>query len=627
MPHSKTHRWKEKIVPPENVLEKIRPGMNIFLGTGMAEPRTLVRCLMESGRDNLQDLELIQLVSLGDTVSIDEKYSRKYRLKTFYAGWVASTAITAGRVDLIPSRFSRIPWLFKSEAVRIDAAFVQITPPDETGYASLGLGVDVARHAMGKASFVAGEINEKVPFTLGDTLVHINDFDSLVEAQDPPIYLPRWPVDTVFDRIAAHIAATIEDGSCISFSIGPIYEALSCHLSSKKDIGVHTPFFTDALMDLAQKGVITNRRKAVSRGKSIASYVLGTQTLMNWLDHNPLVDFQPLNVVMDPRNIGGNDRFLAILPARKVDLTGGIALHVGMGNMTAGPGVVQELFAGAALSRGGRTIFALPSRNRQGKPNILLSIADYPNLFSNQESLDMVITEYGTAYLTGRTMRERAQALIDIAHPGDRAELVRQAKEAKLLYTDQIYFPESGHLYPDQISRTHIFQDNLTVHFRPIKPSDEGEMRRLFYRFSDRSIYYRYFSPVRTMPHGRMQEYVNVDYRDIMSIVGVIKSAGAERIIAEARYVRMKDRPFADAAFIVDEEYQNKGISSFLLEMLTTISREQGGIQGFKADVLADNKAMLRVFEKGRFPVRAVLAGNAYELIIPFSDEKQAPDT
>jgi acyl-CoA hydrolase/RimJ/RimL family protein N-acetyltransferase len=622
----KTHRWKDKIVSPENVLEKIRPGMSIFLGTGMAEPRTLVRRLMESGRDNLQDLELIQLVSLGDTVSIDERYSGKYRLKTFYSGWVASTAITAGRVDLIPSRFSRIPWLFKSGAVRIDAAFVQITPPDETGYASLGLGVDVARHAMEKASLVVGEISEKVPFTLGDTLVNIDDFDCLVQSTEPPFYLPRWPVDATFDRIASHIAAIIEDGSCLSFSIGPIYEALSCHLSAKKDIGVHTPFFTDSLMDLTKAGVVTNRRKSVSRGKSIASYVLGTQALMNWLDHNSLVDFQPLNVVMDPRNIGRNNRFMAILPARKADLTGGIALHVGMGNMTAGPGVVQELFAGAALSRGGRTIFALPSRNRQGKPNILLSVADYPNQFSNPESLDMVVTEYGAAYLAGRTMRERAQSLIDIAHPGDRADLVRQAKESMLLYTDQIYFPESGHLYPNGISSTHVFKDNLTVHFRPIKPSDEGEMRRLFYRFSDRSIYYRYFSPVKTMPHGRMQEYVNVDYRDAMSIVGVIKTAGAERIIAEARYVRMKDRPFADVAFIVDEDYRGRGISSFLLEMLIGIALEQGGIQGFKADVLADNKAMLRVFEKGRFPMQVVLAGDAYELTIPFSGDLQTPD-
>ena len=234
--------WKTKVVLPDRVFEEIKPGMTIFLGTGMAEPRTLVKQLMESKRANLQDLEMIQLVSLGDTVSIDERYSRKYRLKTFYSGWVASTAITAGRVDLIPSRFSRIPWLFKSGAVHIDVAFIQITPPDENGHASLGLGVDVARYAMDKASLVVGEINENIPCTLGDTFVHIDDFNYLVQSTEPPIYLPRWPVPESYDRIGAHIAAIVDDGSCLSFSIGPVYEALACQLWYKKNLGVHTPF-------------------------------------------------------------------------------------------------------------------------------------------------------------------------------------------------------------------------------------------------------------------------------------------------------------------------------------------------------------------------------------------------
>jgi acyl-CoA hydrolase/RimJ/RimL family protein N-acetyltransferase len=618
----KTSHWKEKLVTPEKALAAIEPGMSIFIGTGMAEPRTLVRQLMASTESNLQDLEMIQLVSLGDTVSIDERYSRKYRLKTFFSGWVASSAITAGRVDLIPSRFSRIPWLFKSGAIRIDAAFVQITPPHETGYSSLGAGVDVARYAMEQADLVVGEINESVPRTLGDTLVYEDEFDYFVQSTESPLYIPRWAAPEVYRKLAANIAAIIEDGSCISFAIGPLYEALGERLQQKRNLGVHTPFFTDALMDLVKAGAVTNRLKGFYRGKSLASYALGTPELMRWLDWNPLVEFQPLDVVTSPENIGQNDHYIAVLPARKADLTGGIALHVGMGNVTAGPGAVQELFAGAALSRGGRTIFALPSRNRMGESNIRLSIEDYPNQFSNRESLDIVVTEYGVAYLTGRTVRERAQALIDIAHPDDRVSLVKQAKEARLLYEDQIYFAESGRLYPDKIATVHTFKGGVTVRFRAIKPSDEDEMRRLFYRFSDRAVYYRYFSPVKTMPHGKMQEYVNVDYRTAMSIVGVIDEAGAERVIAEGRYVRLKDRPFADLAFVVDEAYQGKGIAAFLLDMLIRIAREQGGIEGFAADVLADNKAMMKVLEKSPYAVQAVLSSGYYELTIPFARAK-----
>jgi acyl-CoA hydrolase len=190
--------WESKLVEPAKVLSKIRPGMSIFLGTGVAEPRTLVRSLMASDAGNLRDLEFIQLVSFGQAVSIAEENTQKFRLKTFFSGWVASEAIIAGRVDLIPTPFSRIPHLIESGTIGIDAAFIQITPPDEGGYCSLGPSIDAARQAMSQASLVVGEINDRAPRTLGDTFVSIDDFDYLVKAVEPPIYFPRWPVDDVF---------------------------------------------------------------------------------------------------------------------------------------------------------------------------------------------------------------------------------------------------------------------------------------------------------------------------------------------------------------------------------------------------------------------------------------------
>jgi len=599
--------WREKVVSPGDVLKRIEPGMSIFLGTGMAEPRTLVNHLMASDQSNLQDLEIIQLISLGDTVSVDDRYSKKYRLKTFHSGWIASASIREGRVDLIPSRFSRISRLFKSGAIKIDMAFIQITPFNESGYASLGVGVDVTRHAMEHARVVVGEINEQIPRTLGDTLVHVEEFDFFVMATEPPIYLERWPVDQVYNKLAAYVTSVVPDGSCLSFSIGPLYDALALHLIHKKNLGIHTPFFTDALMDIIESGAVTNRCKTFFPGKSLASTALGTKELMRWLDRNPLVEFQPIDVTQEPKNIGANSNFIAILPARKADLTGDIGLHAGRGNVIAGRGAVQELFAGAALSTNGRTLFALPSRNRKGESNIVLSIVDYPYRFSNRDSLDMIVTEYGVAYLTGRTIRERAQALIDIAHPDDRMNLIQQAKEAKFLYADQIYLPESGHLYPEDIACTHTFKNGLVVRIRAIKPSDEDEMRRLFYRFSEQAIYYRYFNPIKTMPHDRMQEYVNIDYRTVISIVVVIEEAEREKIIAEARYIRLKDmdQSYAEIAFIVDEDYHGLGIASFLLTSLIRIAKERG-VRGFTAEVLIDNAPMLRVFEKAHFSVKGL---------------------
>ncbi len=610
--------WKKKLVTPADVLKKIEPGMNIFIGTGAAEPRTLVNCLMDEKGYALQDLTLIQLVSFGDAISYKALQSRRFRLKTFFSGWVSAEAIAAGRVDLVPSRFSAIPSLMNDGQIPIDVAFVQITPPNRAGYCSLGVGVDVARRAMDQAGLVVGEINHDIPFTIGDTFVSFDDFDMVIESIDPPFYFPRFPVEPVFDKLAANVASVIEDGSCLAFTFGPIFEALPKHLALKKELGIHSPFFTDSLMDLVKSGAVTNRRKGLFRGRSLTAYALGTKELMQFLDRNPMVEFQSIDKVFNPMEIGRNHRFVFILPVRRVDLSGRVILHSSTANVTAGPGQMADFFNGAEISQGGYTIVALPSRNREGKPNIRLSVEDQPDLLSLPESIDLVATEQGIAHLRGRTLRERAQALIEIAHPEDRPLLVEGAKKINILYKDQIFLADSAHFYPSDLETRHTFKNNLNIRFRAIKPSDEDQMRRLFYRFSDKAIYYRYFSPIKTMPHERMQEYVNVDYRDVLSIVALIGEPGQQTLIAEARYARHRNKPVVDVAFVVDETYQGYGIATYLYQMLAKLARERG-VQGMTADVLASNRYMLKVFEKGPYPVQAKMEQGVYALTIDLS--------
>jgi len=609
--------WEDQVITPEKVLKKIEPGMCIFLGTGAAEPRTLVKELMSSNADNLQDLELFQLLSFGDAISIQKLQSQKFRLKTFFSGWVAKEAIMAGRVDLIPSRFSRLTQLINSRRIPFDVAFIQIAPPNRLGYCSLGISVDVARQVMNQANLVVGEINPDLPQTLGNTFVSIKEFDHLVKATEKPISFDRWPVDEVFDRVAANVASAIEDGSCLAFSIGPLYEPLGRYLMSKKDLGVHTPVFTDALMDLVKSGAVSNKYKEHFPGKSLTSYAMGTPELLAWLDQNPLVEFQGIDKVFNPMRIGRNPRFVSVVNIRKADLTGRIALHVGKSNITTDPSEVMDFVNGAEISESGYTIFALPSRNLKGESNIRGSIEDIPNQLNVRESVDLVITEYGVANLNGRTIRERAQALIEVAHPDDRKWLIEEAKTHNIIYGDQIFLAKSAHLYPADIYTRQTFKNNVEVRFRPIRPSDEEEMRRLFYRFSDESVYYRYFTPLKTMPHSKMQEYVNIDYSQVMSIVGLVGDLGKGHIIAEARYVKHKDRPYADVAFIVDEDYQNLGIATYLYKLLMRLAKERG-LQGFTADVLPANKEMMRVFEKGDAEVKATLEYGVYCLTIPF---------
>jgi acyl-CoA hydrolase/GNAT superfamily N-acetyltransferase len=608
--------WREMLVSADTVLGRIRPGMRVLLSTGAAEPRTLVKHLMAAHSAKLQDLELIQIVSFGDAISLRNLQSQKFRLTTFFSGWVADEAIAAGHVDLIPCFLSRVPELLKKRKVRVDVVFVQITPPDKDGYSSLGVSVDVARLAMEQAELVVGEINGQVPRTLGDTFVPISDFDMLVQSDEPPVYFKRWETDPVYDQIASNIETLVDDHSCIAFSIGPLFESVSRSLTHKQHLGIHSPFFSDALMDLVKSGAVTNRFKETFKRKSITSYACGTKELFQWLDQNPRVEFQPVDKVFDPLSIGQNPLFVAIISARRVDITGRIALHTGIGNVASGPTEVVSFLNGAQISKGGATIFGLPSRSKKGVSNITTSIDRYHNQIDIREAVDYVVTEFGIASLKGLTLRERAQALIEIAHPDDRMELINNAKAENILYQDQIYLGESGHSFPSRLNEIHQFEGGVKIRFRPIRPSDEEEMRRLFYRFSDESVYYRYFSSLKAMPHTRMQKYVNVDWENVMSIVGIDGKPGLEAIVAEARYLVEPGGNLAEIAFVVDESYQSLGISTYLLKFLVQLARERG-IKGFWADILVSNTAMIKVISKSGLLAHKEMDGGIYHVVIP----------
>lgn len=611
--------WQDKLVSPEEVLTHIKPGMTIFLGSGFAEPRTLMKSLIDSGLPDTNDLEFIQLTSYSDFLSLSGMGYEKYRLKTFFSSWVSSEAVVSNSVDLIPARISQLPKIIKSNRIAIDVAFIQITPPNEAGYCSLGVAVDIAREAMERAKLVVAEINTKIPFTFGDTIVSISDFDLVVKSTEPPTYYKPKPIRPVFYHVAANIAQLIKDGDCISFLVGPLFDALGHQLVQKRHLGIHTPYFSDAMMALVKNGTATNYRKPQYRGKSLASYALGTPALMQWLDHNPLVEFQSVEQVFDPIQIGRIPNFVVVNAANKVDLLGRIAFNAGKNDITSGPGKSADLFAGTDMSPGGRNIIGLPSRNAKGNPNIVVMLKSLRNQFHMRESIDAVVTEYGIANLKWRTIRERAQALIDIAHPDDRKKLVEDAKVKKIIFQDQIFLSDSARLYPSEIGGEHVMKNGLPVRFRPIKPSDEEAMRRFFYRFSKRSIYRRFFFPVSTMPHTKMQAYVNIDYHNEMSMVALIHEPGQEIIIAEARYAKDEDSGFGDLAFFVNEKYQGLGIAPYLYGLLTRLAKENG-LRGFTAEVLQENRDMLKVFEKGELPMEALLKDGIYKLKMPFAD-------
>ncbi|MCF8125892.1 MAG: GNAT family N-acetyltransferase [Desulfotignum sp.] len=619
MPDSNLPDWENRLISPRNVLNHIKPGMTIFIGTGPAAPSTLIKTLLDVDTHNIRDLELVQLAVMGDTfLSVDRLNAPNHRLKTFFSGYIAWHTISSGQVDLIPAYYSEIPQIIKSGKLDIDVALVQITPPDSTGYCSLGVAVDVAKEAMDHASLVVGEINSKMPFTYGDTFVSIDDFDLLVRSdRDPVLYEPPEVTDQI-RQVAANVASVIKDGDCLSFSFGPLFDALVPHLSVKKNLGIHSLYFTDALAKLVKSGAVTNSRKSPFRGKSLVSYALGTKELLRWLNRNPLVEFQGIDWVCNSRFIANNPQFVALYEGWKVDLLGSVAFPL-KGAVITGPGEAIDFFKGAEASVDGATIIGLPSRDETGKPNVLLSLQNYANQLRMRESVHMIVTEYGVANLKWRTLRERAQALIDIAHPDDRQFLVTQAKQRKIIYPNQIFLSESAHLYPAHIEETKTFKGGSIVRFRAMKPSDEEMMRRFFYRCSREMIFYRFFYSIKTMDHDKMQTYVNVDYQKEFSIVGLFVEEGNQKIIAESRMVKDERTCCGEVAFLIDERFQGIGIGSYLLSRLIEQAREQG-FEGLTAEVLSDNQPMIKVFEKSGLPLKSRLENGIYHLQLNFTD-------
>jgi len=619
MPRPKKISWKKKLVSPEEALMKIRPGMTVFIGTGPAAPLTLMKTLLESDGNNIRDIEFVQLAFHGNVIlSVKDLHVQNYRLKTFFSGFVSSKTIKSGLIDLIPAYSSEIPKLINNGKIPIDVAFIQITPPDTAGYCSLGVAVDVAREAMDNASIVVGEINTEMPFTYGDTFVSTKKFDLLVNSNNVSHPYERDQASEQMEKVAENVASIIKDGDCLSFSSGSLFEALVPHLKDKKELGIHSLYFTDAMAELVKSGAVTNSRKTPFRGKSLTSYAMGSKKLMKWLHRNPRVEFQGTDFVCNPVFIGKIPQFVALYQAEKVDLSGGVAFPR-KGPVMTGPGEVIDFFQGAEASEEGCTVIGLTSRDDQGKTNILFSLMDYPNQLRLRESVHMIATEYGVANLKWKTLRERAQAMIEIAHPDDREFLMEQAKEKNLLYANQIFISHSTHLYPTHIACKALFKGEIPIRFRAIKPSDEEQMRRFFYRFSDEAKFYRFFYSVKTMSHDKMQEYVNVDYSKEMAIVGLSGRPGDETIVAEARFVRDDRSYYGEVAFLINDSFQGLGIGSYMLDLLIKMAKEQG-LMGLTAEVLSDNLPMKRVFEKAGYPMEAQLENGVYSLTMHFNE-------
>jgi acyl-CoA hydrolase/RimJ/RimL family protein N-acetyltransferase len=619
-PVSWQDRFRAKVVTAEQAVANVKPGQRVFIGSGAGEPQTLVEAL--SGCEMLSDTEIVHILTLGVATYAEPRFGDRFRHNAYFIGPNVRQAVAEGRADYTAIFLSEIPALFRTGRVVIDVALIEVSPPDEHGYCSYGVSTDIVKAAAECARMVVAEVNEQMPRALGDCFIHVREIDLLVPSSRPVLEAPQGAPDQLAQRIARHVANLVEDGATLQLGIGTIPDAVLTYLGDFRNLGVHTEMFSDGIIPLVEQGVITNSEKTLHRGKIVASFVLGSRKLYDFIDNNPLVEFHPTEYTNDPFIIAQNDKMISINAAIEVDLTGQVCAD-SLGTMFySGIGGQVDFGRGAARSRGGKPIIALPSTaENETISRIVPTLKPGAGVVTSRGDAHYVITEYGAAYLHGKNMRERAMALIHVAHPKFRPWLLSEAKARRLVYADQIELPFRMSLYPEELERWVELKDQSRVFLRPLKLTDEPMLRELFYKLSPESVHYRFFRMIRAMPHEKLQELLRIDYEADMALVVLTRSTEDAQVVAIAHYLNDRRTNFAEAAFLVRDDWHGKGIGTALMNMLVDIARQKG-IAGFSASVLAQNHGMLRIFHKCGYAVESELDDGVYHLRIPFDKKK-----
>ncbi len=610
-------KYRDQIVTAEKAVKEIRPGNRVFIGTGCAQPQDLVASLTARSKE-LADVQIVHLLTLGSAPYADKELSQHFSVNSFFIAENVRGAIQEGVGDYTPIFLSDIPRLFSSGQLPLDAALIQVTPPDEHGRCSLGISVDIVKSAAANAKLVIAEINPQMPRTLGDSFIHVYDIDYLVPVDRPLIEVEWAESDDVTARIGDYVAALVDDGSTIELGIGRVPHAVVMSLKSKKDLGIHTEMFTDAMIDLIESGAVNGSMKTLDRGKVTASFVMGTQKLYDYIDDNPAFSFNPTEYVNDPFIIGRQNKMVAINVALEVDITGQVCADSLGTKFYSGIGGQLDFNRGAARSDGGKAIIAMLSTARNGEVSrIVPYLSPGAGVVTTRGDVHYVVTEYGVAYLHGKSVQERALALISVAHPKFREDLLREAVNAKYVPAE-LAGVDDFVVGPQDIRTSYLLKAGTLLHFRPIHPTDVPRIRDLFYGVSAETLYTRFMSRMKWISKEQVRDFVYIDHRTEVAIVGTIEEAYGEDIIAVGRYYLDPKTNRAEVAFIVDDAWQNRGIGSFLLQHLINIAK-RNGIAGFTAEVLRQNKSMQRVFMKCGCKVDSQLKGDIYYYDMDFS--------
>ncbi len=623
--HDICEDWKkifpEKFVSEEMVFSRIHRGDCIFIHTACGEPQYLVRSLIQFVESNPKaffDAEVLQVWTLGVAPYTDEKFKYNFRHNSFFVGNNSREAVNRGMADYTPIFLSNVPSLIYRGLVPIQVALVQTSPPDSRGYMSLGISVDIVKAAVERASIVIAQVNRNMPRVHGDGFINIEEVDFIVCHDEPLLEYEATAPDEVGDQIGKYVARIVQDGDTIQVGYGSLPNAILSNFREKKHLGVHSELLTDGMVELMKRKVIDNSQKTLNRGKTVVTFCMGHHSTYEYIHDNPGFEFRAIDYTNNPLNIARQQNMTAINSALEIDLTGQATAESLGKTFYSGIGGQADFMRGAVLAPGGRSILAIQSTAENGNVSrIVPFLREGAGVTLIRGDIHYVVTEYGIAYLHGKNVRERAMELIAIAHPKFRPWLIEKAKQANLIYRDQAFIPGKRGEYPEHLESYRTTRTGLPALLRPVKISDEPLLKDFFYSLSDRSLYRRFISVRKDMPHELLQEFVIIDYTKEVVILATVKEAELEKVVGVGQYGINESTHSAEVSLVVRDDHQNQGIGTEVLSYLTFLAKREG-LLGFTAEVLMENKPMLHLFEKMGFDIQKTVAQGVYELRMAF---------
>ena len=597
-PHAALKPYADRVTTAESAVTHIGNGDHVFVGTGCAAPLSLLRAL-EAMSPPPVDVELLHFLTIKAFPQDPEKPAKlPFRHRTFFVSTDMRPAMAQGLVDYVPMSVARVPEMMVLGRIPVDVAMIQVSLPDAFGYVSLGISVDIIPAALSRAKIIMAEVNPAMPRSMGDSTLHISRIHHLVPVTRPITEIERTPSQAEdVQRIARYIAGVIDDGSTLQIGLGQLAHEAVQYLTDRKDLGVHSDLITDAILPLLDAGCLTGARKTQQRFKVVASLALGSRALYDRIDQNPLFYFGPTDTICDPITIAAQHKMVSIAQAFAVDLTGQVCIDQFDGNFYGGIGNQGEFLRGASRSPGGKPIICMTSTTDDGKTSrIRSSLLAGEAATIPRTDVHYVVTEYGIAYLFGKSIRQRATALIELAHPKFRPELFAEAQAMGYIAADQSL--HNLRAYPVEEEVTVTLKDGRSVLLRPAQSSDAQGIRELFHQLSEADVYTRFFRHVRGLSNVEVQRLCNVNYDDEVAFIASTGGREEEHVIAQSCYFINPSTNLADTAFMVHPDWQGCGLGS-ALQACMAVHAAKRGVRGFVADILPSNAKMLRLAHSG----------------------------